>query len=198
MGLEATTVARKGRKRFEGKLHLDSKSLTFRSPDLRWAAELGESISAESKNDLLIVKQGDEKVTFEIGEKAPKWVEKILNPPTRVTKLGIKPEHRFWLSKGFPRSFAEELKSTGAKATRQMEKCDIAFWRVTEREALIEFAALASRLPEKVNIWIVWPKGSKAIGQTDVMKKTRSLGFGPSKTAAFDDDHSSMRFAKKK
>jgi hypothetical protein len=198
MGLEAKTIVRHGRKRFAGKLHLDSKSLTFRGPEFRWSAELGNSVTAETKDDLLIVSNGTEKVSFEVGPQAQAWVKKILDPPNLITKLGIKPKQKLWISKGFPKSFIAETKQHGASVTRQIEDCELAFWCVTKREQLIEFVDIADRLPERVNLWIVWTKGSQSIGQTDVMNQAKSSGFGPSKTAAFDDKHSSMRFARKK
>ena len=198
MGLEASTIAGKGRKRFTGKLHLDSKFLTFKGPDFQWAVALTPALSAESKQDLLVIQNGSDRITFEIGANAAKWVEKILNPPNRITKLGIKPEQKFWLSRGFQKSFADELRRHGAKATRQIENCEIAFWLVSRLEQLSEFDDIADRLPEGVNLWVVWKKGSATVGQTAVMERAKSLGFGPSKTAAFDDQHSSMRFAKKR
>lgn len=197
MGLEANTIARQGSKRYEGKLHLDSKTLTFKGPEFRLSIELS-SVSANAKQGLLQIDTGREKVSFEIGEKASHWVEKILNPPTRVKKLGVKPGQKFWLSKGFSKAFSDELESAGAKRTRQIENCELAFWLVTDREQLPELAGLTDQLPAGVNLWIVWTKGSKKIGQTDVMQQAKSTGFGPSKTAAFDDLHSSMRFAQKK
>lgn len=198
MGLETTTTATQGRKRYEGKLYLDSKSLTFRSKAFRWEAILGSTVNAESSNGRLIVQSGDDVVRFEVGAAAPKWVDKINHPPTRVTKLGIKPDHRFWVSKGFSKSFVDELKATGASHTRKRETCDIAFWKVTHRIELQEFDEIADSLAPGVNLWIVWTKGSEAINQNEVMKEAKSRGFGPSKTAAFDDQHSSMRYARKR
>ena len=198
MGLESKTTARVGRKRYPGKLHLDSKALTFKGPEFTWTAKLGKSISATIAKDLLVVTSDGRKVSFEVGESASKWVNKILNPPDRLTKLGVKPDHKIWLSKGFDNSFISELKQHGTSRTRQVEKCDLAFWKVTDREYLVEFPELADRFPDGTNLWVVWTKGSKQIGQTDVMTVARELGFGPSKTAAFDAEHSSMRFARKK
>jgi hypothetical protein len=50
MGLEARTIAIVGRKRYEGKLHLDSKLLTCKAGNFEWAAELGTSIVASANN----------------------------------------------------------------------------------------------------------------------------------------------------
>ena len=198
MGLEQKTTARHGRKSYDGKLYLDSKTLTFRSKEFKWIGDLGSALQASSKADDLIIQSGKQKLVFDIGKGVSKWVEKINNPPNRVVKLGIKPEHRFWLSSGFGRAFAGELKATGASATRKPENCDIAFWKVTHRKQLDEFQDLADQLEPGVNLWVVWTKGSEAISQGDVMKQARVCGMGPSKTAAFDEDHSSMRFARKK
>ena len=197
MGLEAKTTAIVGRKRFAGELHLDSKSLTFKSSDFKWVAELGKSIAANATKDRLIVEQDGKQTSFEVGPSAQKWVDKILNPPNRITKLGVKPDDKLWVSAGFQKSFKDELKRRGATIKRSIKHCDLAFWKVTHRDQLFEFKDLADELPDGINIWIIWTKGCKSIGQTDVMTRAKALGFGPSKTAAFDEDHSSMRFAQK-
>ncbi len=198
MGLETKTFAIVGRNRYPGKLHLDSNSLTFTGRDYRWAADLGKSTTARANEDLLIIQKDGKSVAFEIGPAADRWVQKVLNPPDRLTKLGVKSGQKLWLSKGFSRSFIAELRQHGASIVRQIEKGELAFWKVTNRQELDEFRPLAARLPEGVNLWIVWTKGTPAISQKDVMSLARELGFGPGKTAAFDGEHSSMRFARKK
>jgi hypothetical protein len=197
MGLEAKADARKDRKSFRGTLYLDSKQLTFKSAEFRWSAKLGEATHASAQREKLTVVCGSEKLTFALDGNLSSWAEKINNPPTRATKLGIKPEHKFWLSKGFTKPFADELKSVGSSATRKIETCDIAFWKVTHREQLKEFKTLTSQLPEATNLWIVWTKGSEAISKSEVMSTAKKFNFGPSKTAAFDEHHSSMRYRKK-
>lgn len=198
MGLELNTTATIGRKKFEGKLYLDSKFITFKSQAFGWSAELARPIEASAAKDRLMVAQDGTKVAFDVGSKASRWVEKILNPPTRITKLGVKPGQRLWLSAGFDKPFRDELKQSGATLKRKIEQSDLAFWRVRDREQLAEFDDLSQRIPDGINLWIVWDKGSQAIGQTDVMQSAQQRGWGPSKTAAFDETLSSMRFARKK
>ena len=60
MGLETKTAAKQGRKKFDGKLYLDSKFLTFKSKELKWSAELGKATKASYKNDTLVVVCGKE------------------------------------------------------------------------------------------------------------------------------------------
>lgn len=198
MGLEANVVATYVRKSYEGKLHVDSKCISFRAKDFKWEAALGESIKAEADDGVLKIVSDRRKISFTIGDSASKWVDKVLNPPSRMKKFGVKEMHRVWVSKGFDKSFKDEIKSVGAKITRIIDNCDLAICIIKHRGMLPELDEYVEQLPEKKNIWVVWPKGSSDVGQTDVMQHAKSLGMGPSKTAAFDGNHSSMRFAIKK
>ncbi len=198
MGLEIRTNAILGKKKFQGQLHLDSKTLSFRGPDLKWEQQLCGQFTVFERAGVLHFQSGREKIAFEVGKTTNTWVEKILNPPDRLKKLGIKPNTSVWLSTGFDKRFRDELKAIGVKVIRKIEKCHVAFWNVASREQLVDFQELVEDLPVGINIWVVWPKGSDAIRQRDVMETTKAHGFGPSKTASFDATHSSMRYAKKK
>ena len=197
MGLEITTVAVKGAKKFKGKLHLDSKELKFSSKEFKWSMPLGDGINAVAEKTKLIVSKGRDKVTFEIGEKPERWVNKILNPPSRLDKLGVKASMKCWLSTGFNPEFKTELKGREAKVTRQIDKCDLAFFLVDDRKNLGSLLECCDALPDAVNIWVVYPKGSDAITQGDVMETLKKAGFGPSKTAAFNERLSSMRYKRR-
>ncbi len=198
MGLEIETVATQRGQQHSGKLYLDSKTLTFKSRSLRWTVALGETVDATAVGDRLEVRHGGQLIQFATGKASEKWAEKINHPPDRVTKLGVKPGHRLWLSPGFSKAFANELRSTGASITRKVDVCDIAFWSIQHREELAEFPALANQLADGSQLWIVWPKGSAEVTRAEVIDTARANQFGPSKTAAFDDERSSMRFANKK
>lgn len=195
MGLEATVKATHKTLEAIGKLHVDSTTLGFTSKELKWSVTLSPAITASAKAGILTVKNGRDKATFEIGESAERWVDKILNPPSRMTKLGVKANMKYWAEGGFDTDFFNELEQQSAVAVRDTEQCDIGFWRVENKRQLSKLEGIKNKLKPKVNIWIVWPKGSSTITQGDVMSATAELGMGPSKTAAFDANHSSMRFA---
>ena len=193
MGLELKTTVKTGGNTYEGMLHLDSKELTFRSKDFRYVGEIAK-LKAKTNGDELVVTSERPQLRFAIGAKVSRWLDKIENPPSRLTKLGVKDGFRCWVSTGFTKAFAQELRDGGSSVCRDISACDLAFWKVTNREQLEEFALIAEQLPSSINLWIVWPKGVSEVGQTDVMNAAKSYGYGPSKTAAFDDAHSSMRF----
>ena len=197
MGLEAKVVARQGQNVVEGRLFLDSRALSFRSKELKWSVDLGPKVQADVARGQLTVREGRKKIIFEIGEKAQRWADKILNPPSRMTKLGVKAEQKCWLSKGFNKEFRDELKQQGASITRQPDACDLAFCFIADRTRLDQLEEVVNQLSVGTNVWVVWPKGVTGISRSEVMEEARSLGMGPSKTASFDDEHSSMRYAVK-
>ncbi len=198
VGLEAKTTAKTGTKEILGRLHVDSKQLEFSSREFKWKAKLGPELKATARENWLVVKQGRDKIEFDIGKDAARWVEKILNPPDRPKKLGLKAGMKAWVGTGFDATFKSELKQVELSVVRDPAKCEIAFCMVGHRHELKQTAKLLQQIPDGVNIWIVWPKGIDEVRQADVMEAAASGKFGPSKTAAFDDHHSSMRFARKR
>lgn len=198
MGLELKTIALNGSEQYAGKLHLDSQSLTFSSKEFKWSIALASRPSVKQSGTKLVIASGAETVSFEVGDEGPRWAHKILNPPNRMDKLGVKPNMRCWVSRGFSRVFLSEIRGAQANITKHLDRSELAFLKVTNRDELSPLLAACETLPQHVNLWVVWPKGSDAVHQGDVMSLTRDLGFGPSKTAAFDETHSSMRFARKR
>lgn len=197
MGLEAKVKATHKTVESMGKLHVDSTALVFSSKELKWSVSLSSAISATAADGILTVKNGRDKIVFEVGETADRWIEKILNPPSRMKKLGVKAGMRYWIEGGFDRDFIRELEELEAISVRSADQCDIAFWYVDSKNKLNKLETIQSKLKQKVNLWIMWPKGVTSITQTDVMTAANECGMGPSKTAAFDTAVSSMRFAKR-
>lgn len=198
MGLELRVRARYKRQESDGRLHLDSQELNFRGTEFQWSTRIGQGIKAVATNGRLVVRADREQIEFDVGETAEKWVEKILNPPSRLQKLGVKTEMKCWVSSGFDSGFKDELTSNGSLLVKKIAECQLAFFLLTKRSDLTKLVSSVSELPLGVNIWIVWPKGTDAVSQKDVMQTARECGMGPSKTAAFDASHSSLRFALKK
>jgi hypothetical protein len=198
MGLEIRTTAVAGDHSAEGRLHLDSRSLSFQGTALKWSVDLGNAVRARADGDWLVVSRGRQKARFLVGKGVERWIEKIHNPPDRIRKFGARSGMKCWLSGGFPRDFVGELKNAGCSRTTRIDGCDLAFLRIDRREEMGLLESVLEELPAGINIWIVWPKGSAAISQSDVMTAARSAGYGPSKAAAYDESRSSMRFARKK
>ena len=198
MGLETRSTARKGKSEFEGKLYLDSEYLQFKSKELPWKIKLGKGITAKKLKGQLQVSDGNSTLSFDVGDDADRWIKKILNPPALMTKLGVKGEHKCFVSAGFSKEFKEELKIASAGITRSLEKAGLIFHFVPDSSKIDQLVDLLGDVPDGVNIWVVWPKSSPKVSQGEIMDCAKKFGFGPSKTASFSAEASSMRFARKK
>jgi hypothetical protein len=93
MGAEAKCTLTFGRTRAEGKALLETDALIFRGGDVRLSVPYKQMSKVEANAGALRVTFPEGLAVFAIGDAAPKWAAKILNPPSRVDKLGVKPSH---------------------------------------------------------------------------------------------------------
>ena len=183
---------------FVGNLHIDSNEFEFRAPELRWSVKVGKGTSAKIHEGKLRVRRGTKSATFLIGTKAEKWADKILHPPNRATKLGLKPGLTFVLRGKFETSFKNELIDQGLKSVRTINSCEIAFVMMWKSSELKLLEKVLSACQARTHVWAVWPKGIDAVRQGEVIATARTHGLGPGKGIAFDEICSAMRFTKKK
>ncbi|MEL6108983.1 MAG: hypothetical protein AAFU85_23490 [Planctomycetota bacterium] len=181
----------------EGHLHVDSKELLFRSPDLKWSVKVGQGTQAKSIGGDLVVRRGSKSATFRVGANADKWIDKILHPPSRGKKLGLKAGTRYWISGDFESTFSEELSGHGLEKARSAKSCDIAFVLMHLQAELKAFDKIVKAAESGTHLWAVYPKGKDGVGQSEVIARAREHGMGPGKGIAFDETYSAMRFTKK-
>src|SRR5215470_2550676 len=91
MGNEAICVLKTGGKKVKGKVLLETSEIIFRSESLRLKIPFAEMKSVKASDGELLVQASDGTHAFEIGPYAEKWAHKILNPKSRMEKLGVKP-----------------------------------------------------------------------------------------------------------
>lgn len=181
----------------EGHLHVDSNELSFRSTDLKWSVKVGPGTNAKSTDGELVVRRGSKSATFRVGLNADKWVDKILHPPSRGKKLGLKAGTRYWMSGEFESTFHDELRGHGLGEARSTKSCDVAFVLMHTSADLKMFDKIVKASEPGTHLWAVYPKGKEGVGQTEVIARAREHGMGPGKGIAFDDVYSAMRFTKK-
>src|SRR5919109_5505496 len=94
MGAEAKCTLTFGKTKADGKALLETDALIFRGGDVRLSVPYKSISRVEAASGALRVTFSDGVAVFAIGDAAPKWAAKILNPPSRLDKLGVKREHR--------------------------------------------------------------------------------------------------------
>src|SRR5918992_5172796 len=90
MGAESKCILTFGKTRAEGKALLETDALIFRGGDVRLSVPYRQISSVEAKDGALRVRFPEGLAVFAVGDVAPKWAQKILNPPSRLDKLGVR------------------------------------------------------------------------------------------------------------
>lgn len=199
MGLEAACRGVIDGKAHSGRLHVDSKEIAFSSPGVKWKHPVGAGTKARVTGGRLEVGSGKKLASFELGDDAGKWLEKVLHPPSRLKKLGVKPGQMVFLKGAFPGGFVDELVAGGAGLARTVAACTLALALVKSTRELAAVDGMIERLSPGASIWIVWPKGTgRPVSQSGVMELFARHAMGPGKTCAFDDELSALRFTRKK
>ncbi len=141
----------------------------------------------EASGGLLKIKFPEGLAVFHLGEKAEKWADRIRNPPSRLDKLGVKPETKVQLIGKHDEDFRRELTKRGAVLVKS--KPGLAFLSVQQKDDLVELAYLTDS-----PVWIVYPKGLKSITENDVIAAGRAAGFSDIKVCAFSPTHTALKF----
>ena len=195
MGAEARCTLTFGKKRAEGKALLETDALIFRGGDVRLSVLYKQISKVEANAGALRVTFPDGLAVFAIGDAAPKWASKILNPPSRPDKLGVKPSHVVLVLGIDDGQFRRELEQRVARvATKAAGQADIIFFGAESRAALDRLVHLQKHLKRDGAIWVIRPKGVQAITESDVMKAGKMAGLVDVKVVRFSETHTAEKF----
>src|SRR5262245_52915887 len=134
MGAEAlVTVRLKGRS-VAGKARLETDILQFRGGDLRLSIGFKEMKKVTARDGTLTITLPGGIAAFELGRAAAKWADKILRPPSRLEKIGAKPEWRASIIGVDDTAFVRELEGRVAHLSigRSVRDSDAIFFGVTQ------------------------------------------------------------------
>src|SRR6266436_3114956 len=155
MGQELKCRVEFGQQSSEGKALLESTEIVFRG-GFRLKIPFQSIETMEASGGRLKIKSPAGLAIFHLGEKAERWADKIRNPPSRLDKLGVKPETRVQLIGKHDEDFRQELTKRGAVLVKS--KPGLVFLAIKQKEELVELAFLLDS-----PVWIVYPKGVKSI-----------------------------------
>lgn len=196
MGQEANCVLRRGAAAHSGKALLESAELIFRAPSLRLKIPFSKMKSITAVDGELRFETPEGTIGIELAEMAPKWREKILHPKSRIEKLGVKRGARIELRGRFEEDFLKELKNAAHPnaATPAKAQADWVFLAVEARADLGKVASAAKKLRDGAGLWIVYPKGKKAVTEMEVISVGRRAGLKDVKVIGFSATHTALKF----
>ena len=201
MGLEAKCEARVLGRWQPGLARLEEKEIVFRG-DVRVRAPLDLLTNVRASDGVLSFRYGGEELALRLGAQAPRWADRILHPPSRLDKLGVKTGQRVCVVGLDDAAFLKELTLRGAIVTsnRTVEGADMVFFFCPARADLRRLPAMARAIDPAGAIWVLWPKGGSARrGAGEVMREQdiRDVMDGPGlvdvKVVSFSDALSGLK-----
>jgi hypothetical protein len=196
MGKEATVTANLPDGPDEGRLQYEPPKLIFRGRERRvFEGAALEGVRADGAD--LALADGSR---FALGEKqAASWAEAILNPKTRMDKIGVKPGMQAAVIGVDDDDLTRELADRGAIPVSAFADIDLLFYAADSEAELAHIPRLAPALSERGAMWIVSRKGKAAtIKDIEVMAAAKACGLVDNKVVAFSDTHTALRFVRRR
>lgn len=194
MGLESKAKVTLKRKSFEAEVQVESDHILVRGSEQRIKILTADLKSVETKGDSLVLDFDGGPLTIDLGgdARAKKWRTKILNPPSRMDKLGLKPGMTFWAQGAFDAEFQRHLDPARAN-TPQL--ADMLFVEVASQAELDQAAAIGQAMNAQAAIWIVFPKGKQSPFKDNAVFATmRAAGLTDNKVCSFNESLTALRF----
>ena len=203
MGAEAAGRFTVGGKSTKGQARLETDVLQLRGTDVRLSIPFKTMRHVRSSNGVLRFdtaesgpKRSALRFALELGPAAAKWAEKILHPPSRLAKIGVKPDWRIAALGVQDQDFLAELKATAAVVSigRMVRDCDAIFFGATAASQLDRLPALKKLLKPNGALWVVRPKGRPEISEAAVMAAGKAAGLVDVKVVSFSPTHTAEKF----
>ncbi|PXA78940.1 DUF3052 domain-containing protein [Caulobacter sp. D4A] len=199
MGKEAKAWGQLSDGESDGKLLWEPPKLIFRGA-VRGIYQGHALRGIRVEGDDIVLSDGT-RFTLDPGQ-ADKWVHAILNPPSRLDKLGVKPGMTVVVDGVDDEAFLEELagRVEAEQGTAEdFEEVDLLFLAADDLAELDRLEDLKGVLADKGAIWIVSQKGKGApLKDTDVLGAARGVGLSDTKVCGFSATHTALRFVVRK
>lgn len=196
MGAEAKcTVRFQGTTAF-GAARLETSVLQFRGGDLRLSIPFQSITKLAVRDGSLNVTAPGGTASFELGSAAARWMDKIQHPPSRLQKLGAKPDWRVSVVNVSDADFLRELAAMVARLStaRVTKDSDAIFFGATDERQLARLEQLKRSLKPNGALWIVRPKGRPEISERAVMAAGKAAGLVDVKVVSFSPTHTAEKF----
>ncbi|MGH9142418.1 MAG: hypothetical protein ACRD2I_14900 [Vicinamibacterales bacterium] len=196
MGAEATCTARFRGLTTAGKARLETEVLQFRGGDLRLSIPFKQMSKVTARTGTLSVTYPAGHLLLELGAVAPKWMDKILHPPSRLQKIGVKADWRVSAVGVDDPAFLRELKSAvDTLSIGRVERgSDAIFYGVSDQSQLARLEQLKMSLKPNGALWIIRPKGRPEISERATMAAGKAAGLVDVKVVGFSTTHTAEKF----
>lgn len=113
----------------------------------------------------------------------------------RIDKLGVKPGLRVALLGIRDEAFVSELREQGARVSaRRIKNANLIFLGCEKAGHLARIAQVKDDLARDGALWVVRPKGTKAITEAQTMEAGLASGLVDVKVVSFSQTHTAEKF----
>jgi hypothetical protein len=170
----------------QGRAMLESDHILFRGSEYRLKIPLAgldvKAVDGELKLGRF--------TTLHLGDQAAKWAHKIANPKSLLDKLGVKAGQSIAALAITEPEFLAQLPPHGKRLKQNL---DIVFLGVEQPAGLARLPDIWKSLAPAGAVWIVYPKGTKTIPESTVMREVKAAGLVDVKVAAFSKTHTAIK-----
>jgi len=179
-----------------GKARLETDVLQFRGGELKLSIPFKQMSKVVARSGTLSVTFPDGTAAFDLGPSAAKWQDKILHPPSRLQKLGVKPDWRVSAIGVHDDAFLKELEGAVAYLSigRVARESDAIFLGATREAELARIEKLKGSLRPDGALWVIRPKGRPEISEMAVMRVGKAAGLVDVKVVSFSATHTAEKF----
>jgi hypothetical protein len=174
-----------------GKAYLETDHLLFRGTE-RLKLLFKDMTKVEAEGGVLRLEFVGGPAELELGDAAEKWAKKILHPPTRVHKLGVKAGLKVLVVGEFEPDFLADLSASHAEMA--LDRADLIFLAAEGRAKLLQVRKLAPMLTRDGALWVVYPRGVDQIREIEVIKAGREADLKDNKVVSFSLTHTALKF----
>ena len=192
MGQELDCRIRYRKRALTGRALLETDHLLFRGEE-RITVLFKQLTGVKAVDGVLKLDFADGPAELELGAAAEKWAHKILHPPSRLDKLGVKPGLTARMVGEFEDGFAGELEAAGVTVNAK-GKHGLVFFAAKKTADLARLAKLTADLSPNGALWVIYPKGVKDIREIEVIEAGRAAGLKDVKVASFSATHTGLKF----
>jgi hypothetical protein len=196
VGAEATCTARFKGRTASGTARLETAVLEFRAVDLKLSIPFKQMSTITARDGTLSVTFPDGIASFDLGEAAPTWADKIQHPPSRLQKIGVKADWRASAIGVHDTEFLQELEDAVAHLSigRIVKNCDAIFFGAAKEAELARLEKLKASLKANGALWIIRPKGRPEITERATMAAGKAAGLVDVKVVGFSATHTAEKF----
>ena len=196
MGKEAHVAARFPDGADEGRLQYEPPRLIFRGAQRRvFEGEALKGVRADGAE--LTLADGSR---FALGERqAASWADAILNPKSRMDKIGVKAGMRVSVLGVPDDALVGELVARDATVVNDLRDLDLLFYEADSAGDLARMGVLVPALAERGALWVCSRKGTAAtVKDIEVMAAAKACGLVDNKVVGFSETLTALRFVRRK